>query len=199
MVNKITLDNGVRILYENIPYVRSASFGIWVENGSRNEPKELAGVSHFIEHMVFKGTHTRSAEQIAKEMDAIGGQTNAFTTKESTCFYLKALDMHLKEGINILCDMFFNSKFDEHDVELEKGVIIEEIDMYEDAPEDLVVETLFSEIFKGCPLETPILGTKKTVSNLTAQQIKKYREEKIFTSLIQCHSEKVASGIKIYL
>lgn len=177
MFNKITLDNGVRIVYENIPYIRSASFGIWVENGSRNEPAELSGISHFIEHMVFKGTENRSAHQLAKEMDAIGGQTNAFTTKESTCFYFKALDIHLKEGINILCDMFFNSRFDPKDTELERGVILEEIDMYEDAPEDLVVEMMFSEAFKGTPLARPILGTKETVKSITPEQIRRYMKE----------------------
>lgn len=174
MYNKITLDNGLRIVYENIPYLRSATFGIWVENGSRNEPDELSGISHFIEHMVFKGTTNRSAREIAYQMDAIGGYINAFTTKESTCFYFKALDTHLKEGIEVLSDMFFNSTFADKETETERGVILEEIDMYEDTPEDLVSERLFSAVLKGSPLARPILGSKETVNSITPEQLRTY-------------------------
>ena len=113
---KITLDNGVRILFEKIPYVRSASAGIWVGTGSRNEKAHECGAAHFIEHMLFKGTSTRTSAEIAEQMDAIGGQTNAFTSKEQTCFYGKVLDTHLDILLDVLSDMFFESCFSESDV-----------------------------------------------------------------------------------
>ena len=140
MYDRITLPNGVRIVAEHVPGMRSAAIGIWIMNGSRHEPEQLSGISHFIEHMVFKGTAKRSAQHIAIAMDAIGGQVNAFTTKECTCFYLRTLDSHLQTGVEILADMFLNASFDDHDVDLERGVIEEEIDMYEDSPEDTATE-----------------------------------------------------------
>ena len=118
MFDRIVLPNGVRIVTEPIPGMRSTAIGIWVMNGSRHEPDELSGISHFIEHMVFKGTEKRSAQHIAIAMDAIGGQVNAFTTKECTCFYLKTLDKHAKTGVEILADMFLHSQFSERDMEL---------------------------------------------------------------------------------
>ena len=133
MFDRIVLPNGVRIVTEPIPGMRSTAIGIWVMNGSRHEPDELSGISHFIEHMVFKGTEKRSAQHIAIAMDAIGGQVNAFTTKECTCFYLKTLDKHAKTGVEILADMFLHSQFSERDMELERGVVLEEIDQGEDA------------------------------------------------------------------
>jgi len=177
MYEKITLPNGVRILYENIPYVRSVSLGIWVGCGSRYESFAENGASHFIEHMVFKGTSTRTAFDIANMMDSIGGQINAFTTKECTCFYGHVLDTHLRQLSDVLSDMFYNSKFDEADVEGERGVIFEEIDMYEDSPEDLVSERLISSVFKGSSLSRPILGKKQTLSKMTGQSLKKYMQE----------------------
>ena len=129
MYEKITLPNGVRIVTEQVDHVRSASVGIWVGNGSRHEPESLAGISHFIEHMIFKGTEKRSAQHIAIAMDALGGQFNAFTTKECTCYYMKVLDTHIKAGISILADMFLHSKFAQSDIELERGVVLEEIDL----------------------------------------------------------------------
>lgn len=174
MTEKITLENGVRILCERIGYVRSASVGIWVGCGSRHEPPELSGVSHFIEHIVFKGTETRSAAEIASIMDGVGGQVNAFTTKESTCFYARALDKHLGRTLDVLCDMFFNPRIAPKDVKTERGVILEEIGMYEDAPEELVAERLFSAVFKGSPLEKNILGSSGTLKRLTAPRIRGY-------------------------
>lgn len=174
MYEKITLPNGVRILYENIPYVRSVAAGIWVGTGSRYENAEMNGASHFIEHMVFKGTNTRSAADIAELMDEIGGQINAFTTKECTCFYGRVLDLHLPRLADILCDMFFNSKFDNEDTKNEFGVICEEIDMYEDSPDDLVVERLLSAVYNE-PLAMPILGTKESISTFTGDSLKEYK------------------------
>ena len=137
MYEKITLPNGVRIVTEQVDHVRSASVGIWVGNGSRHEPESLAGISHFIEHMIFKGTEKRSAQHIAIAMDALGGQFNAFTTKECTCYYMKVLDTHIKAGISILADMFLHSKFAQATWNWKRGVVLEEIDMYEDTPEDV--------------------------------------------------------------
>lgn len=171
---KLTLPNGVRILYEKIPYVRSVSAGIWVGTGSRFEAAADSGISHFIEHMVFKGTETRSAADLAMLIDGAGGQTDAFTSKESTCFYGKALDSHLDLLLDVLCDMFFNSTFRDEDVESERGVILEEIGMYEDAPEDLCSERLFAGIYKGNPLARPILGKPATLFAMNGESMKEH-------------------------
>lgn len=171
MYEKIVLPNGVRVIYEKMPNVRSAAVGIWVMNGSRYEPEEWSGISHFVEHMVFKGTEKRSAKHIAVAMDAIGGQVNAFTTKECTCFYLRTLDSHLKTGVEILADMFLNSRFDDHDVDLERGVIEEEIDMYEDSPEDTATEKLFEQCYRGSSLGRSILGHSETLKDIHGKQL----------------------------
>ncbi len=178
MYNKIRLQNGVRIVTESIPYVRSAAVGIWVGTGSRFESASENGAAHFIEHMLFKGTQTRSAAELAEQMDHIGGQINAFTTRDCTCFYGKALDTHLHLAIDVLCDMFFYSRFDETDVKNERGVIIEEIGMYEDTPEDLVVEQLFASVYKGSSLSRPILGKKKTLENMSGAFLRDFMERK---------------------
>ena len=137
---EIKLDNGARLLMEPVAGARSAALGFFVGAGSRHETAQENGAAHFIEHMLFKGTHRRCAAQLAKDMDAIGGQINAYTTKEHTCFYARSLDRHLPQALDMLSDMLFHSKFDQSDVELERGVILEEIGMYEDTPEDLVSE-----------------------------------------------------------
>ncbi|HHT17017.1 MAG TPA: insulinase family protein [Papillibacter sp.] len=177
MYEKITLPNGVRLLHEHIPHVRSCALGLWVGTGSRYENAGLSGASHFIEHMVFKGTHTRTAAELARMMDGIGGQINAFTTKECTCFHGRSLDLHLPEMRDVLCDMFFNARFDESDVTSERGVILEEIDMYRDSPEDLVSEYLSSAVYKGSALARPILGKKSTLQRMTGQSLKAYMQE----------------------
>ncbi len=177
MYDKIVLPNGVRIVMEPISGVRSASIGIWVRNGSRHEPEELSGISHFIEHMIFKGTEQRSAQHIAIAMDAIGGQVNAFTTKECTCFYLKTLDKHLQTGVEILADMFLHSRFDDADIELERGVVLEEIDMYKDSPEDVATEKIFESCFAGSALGRPILGHKSTLTTMTGETLRSYVAE----------------------
>jgi len=172
----IKLDNGVTILYEHIDHVRSAAVGIWVGGGSRIEPKNLCGISHFIEHMVFKGTSTRTASDIAEEMDRIGGMINAYTAKECTCFHARALDTHLNVALDVLCDIFFNPKISQEDLELERGVILEEINMYEDSPEDLVVDRLVSAIYKDAPLGRPILGYATTLKKMNSKTLKKFME-----------------------
>ena len=172
---KQTLPNGVRILTEPVPGVRSAALGIWVGTGSRHEKAGENGAAHFIEHMLFKGTARRTAAQLAEEMDAVGGQVNAFTTKECTCFYARVLDTHLPRAADILCDMFFHSRFDDADVETERGVILEEIGMYEDNPEDLCAERLAGEVFRGSPLARPILGRKATLEKMDGAWLREYQ------------------------
>ena len=127
-----TLENGIKIVSENISFVRSISFGIWVKVGSQNEDLNLNGISHFIEHMIFKGTDKRSAKDIAEQIDEIGGQINAFTTKQMTCFYFKILDENFDKALEIMADMFLNSSFSDEEIEREKQVVIEEINMYEE-------------------------------------------------------------------
>ena len=174
MYQKITLPNGVRILTEAVPGVRSAAIGIWVGTGSRHECAGESGAAHFIEHMVFKGTGRRTAAQLAEEMDAVGGQVNAYTTKENTCFYARVLDTHLPQATDILCDMFFSSRFDEADVQTERGVILEEIGMYEDTPEDVCSERLAAAVYKGSPLARPILGKSATLEAMTGERLREY-------------------------
>ncbi len=177
MYEKLVLPNGVRVIYERVPNMRSAAVGVWVMNGSRHEPEKWSGISHFVEHMVFKGTEQRSAEHIAIAMDAIGGQFNAFTTKECTCFYLRTLDSHLQTGVEILADMFLNSKFDDKDVDLERGVVLEEIDMYEDSPEDTATEKLFESCFEGSALGRPILGHADTLEQIHGRELREFVSE----------------------
>ena len=155
MYVKRVLPNGVRIISERLDNVRTVSVGIWVGNGSRYEPAELNGISHFIEHMIFKGTEKRSARHIAIAIDALGGQANAFTDKECTCYYMKVLDSRLQTGISLLADMFLESRFAQEDIELERGVVLEEIDMYEDSPEDVAIDKLFEKCYDGSALAAP--------------------------------------------
>jgi len=176
MTEKIVLPNGVRLVLEPMEHVRSASVGIWVGSGSRGEKKSENGASHFIEHMLFKGTARRTAADIAMEMDAVGGQLNAFTTKECTVFYAQTLDTHLDAALDVLTDMFFDPAFRERDVETERGVILEEIGMYEDTPEDLVAERLFDRVFVGTPLGRRILGTRSTLGRMTGEFLRDYKD-----------------------
>ncbi|MFA5523370.1 MAG: pitrilysin family protein [Tissierellales bacterium] len=176
MYKKITLDNGLRIVTEHIPYVKSVSIGIWFEVGSRKENNSNNGVSHFIEHMLFKGTINRSAKEIAESIDNIGGQINAFTSKECTCYYTKVLDSHINVAIDVLSDMLFNSLFDKDEIIKEKSVIYEEIKMYEDSPEDLVHDLLSQTIFNKNSLSLPILGSKESLEKITREEIINYFE-----------------------
>lgn len=177
MINKYTLDNGVRILAEKIDHVKSASIGIWVKVGSNNENEETNGLSHFIEHMLFKGTKNRKANEIAEEIDSLGGQINAFTSKECTCFYVKVLDENINEAIDILSDMFFNSLFEEDEIKKEISVVIEEIKMYEDSPEDLVHDKMSEIIFKNSSMAYNILGTEENIKTFDKEKILKYMKK----------------------
>ena len=177
MLTKHTCKNGVRVVLEHIPTVRSVAIGIWIGTGSRNENSENNGVSHFLEHMFFKGTKTRTAREIAESFDAIGGQVNAFTSKEYTCYYAKVLDEHGSYALNVLSDMFFHSIFDEEELKKEKKVVYEEIKMYEDAPDDIVHDVLARASYGDHPLGYPILGTEDTLSNFNRDTLTQYMNE----------------------
>ncbi|WP_010093350.1 M16 family metallopeptidase [Ornithinibacillus scapharcae] len=174
MIEKHTSKNGLRIVLEKIPAVRSVTIGIWVLTGSRNENERNNGISHFLEHMFFKGTETRSSVDIAEAFDSIGGQVNAFTSKEYTCFYAKVLDTHKDYALEILADMFFNSSFDPDEMEREKKVVYEEIKMYEDTPDDIVHDLLAKAAYGNHPLGYPILGTEELLNKFTPQTLREY-------------------------
>ena len=174
MIETKKLANGVTVVSEKLDFVRSASVGLWVGNGSRYESERENGVSHFIEHMLFKGTKTRTAAQIAEQMDAIGGQFNAFTTKEFTSFYFRALDTMLDRGIDVLADMLIGSAFPESELDTERGVIDEEIDMYEDTPDELVTDNLFAAVYPDAPLGRPIVGTHESIAEMNADFLRAY-------------------------
>ncbi|WP_195945359.1 M16 family metallopeptidase [Paraclostridium bifermentans] len=169
-----TLSNGLTIIGEEIPYLKSITLGVWVNAGSRIENEELGGISHFIEHMLFKGTKNRTSKEIASTIDNLGGQINAFTSKECTCYYVKLLDEHIDIGIDILSDMFLNPLFDEKDIDKERQVIIEELKMYEDSPEDLVYDLLMEGIYKTDALGMNIIGTEESLYNMNRNTIKDY-------------------------
>ncbi|WP_100399311.1 M16 family metallopeptidase [Bacillus sp. FJAT-44742] len=176
MVNKITLDNGVRIVSEQIESLRSVSIGIWVGTGSRNEEKEENGISHFLEHMFFKGTEKRNPQEIAESFDQIGGQVNAFTSKEYTCFYAKVLDEHAPKALDVLSDMFFHSTFDTEELMKEKNVVLEEIKMVDDTPDDIVHDILGEASYGNHPLGLPILGTADTLNTFSRETLQGYLE-----------------------
>ena len=173
-IETTTLPNGVRIISETMPHVRSVSVGLWVGIGSRRESAEQNGLSHFIEHMVFKGTTTRSAEDIARSVDSIGGNLDAFTSKEMVCFNTKVLDQHLPLAFDVLADLVLNPLFREEDMAKEKGVILEELKMDEDNPDYLVHEIFSSNFWKDHPLGKPILGTRETVKRFDRQMMEGY-------------------------
>ena len=174
MVQVKTCQNGVRIVSEHIPHTRSISLGIWVDAGSRYEQPEENGITHFIEHMLFKGTKTRTAKQIAESFDRIGGEVNAFTSKEHTCYYAKVLDHHAHIALDILSDMFFNSAFNAEEIEREKQVVLEEIYMSEDDAADDVHEKLWEIMYPNDALGLPILGSEETLMTFTEEKIRHY-------------------------
>nr|WP_136604752.1 pitrilysin family protein [Paenibacillus dokdonensis] len=176
-MKKIKLTNGLRVVMEKIPTCRSVSFGIWVKTGSRHENPDNNGVSHFIEHMLFKGTERFDAKDIAEQFDAIGGNVNAFTSKEYTCYYAKVLDEHLPIAVDMLSDMFFRSTLDEGELTKEKNVILEEISMYEDTPDDLVHDLMAKAVYGDHPLAYPILGTKQQLDPMGPAELKAYMNE----------------------
>src|SRR6202158_5795943 len=169
-----TLDNGVRVITEVMPHVRSVSVGVWIGSGSRRGNTEENGLSRFIENMLFKGTTTRSAEDIARSVDALGGNLDAFTAKELVCFNTKVLDQHLSQAFDVLADLVLHPMFREEDIEKEKGVILEEIKMEADSPDYLVHEIFSSNFWKDHPLGKPILGTPQSVKRFDHAMVRDY-------------------------
>lgn len=171
-VHKTVLSNGVTIVTKDMPHVRSVSMGVWVNVGARDESPEENGLSHLIEHMIFKGTARRSAYQIAKEFDAIGGQTNAFTAMENTCYHARVMDRHLETMVDILSDIFLNSNFETNEIERERPVILQEIGMIEDSPEDFVHLLSGRNFWGDNPLGRSILGTPENIVRFDAEDIR---------------------------
>lgn len=171
MTEIITLENGLRIIFEEGKNSKTCGAEIWTASGSSYETPETAGISHFIEHMLFKGSEKRSALDIAVDMDEIGGHLNAYTAREATCFYVRTLSEHMPKALDILCDMVRNPRLDADDIELEKSVIKEEIAMYEDEPEDICTDMFYEKVWKGSMLGSNILGTVETVDAMTKEKL----------------------------
>ena len=169
-----TLDNGIRVIADHIAHLKSVSMGVWIGNGSRHERKEENGISHFIEHMLFKGTEKRTAKDIACEIDSVGGMINAFTAREYTCYYTKTLDTHAKIAMDVLSDMIFHSVLQKEDMDLERNVIYEEIGMYEDSPEDLVFDLASEAVWGDTALGRTVLGSKESLFSITPESMMGY-------------------------
>jgi predicted Zn-dependent peptidase len=176
MIKKSILDNGIRVISERIPYASSVSIGIWVANGSRHERRESNGVAHFIEHLLFKGTDRRSSLDIAREIDSVGGVLNAFTSREYVCYYAKVLDKFLPRAVDLLTDLFLFSKFDAEEIEKERRVVLQEINMMEDTPDDLIHDLFHQHFWQGHPLGMSILGDAESVSGLSRDSIVDYKD-----------------------
>src|SRR5215213_9642241 len=174
MVTREVLDTGLRLITESMPHVRSVSIGVWLTRGSRHETSDQGGIAHFVEHMLFKGTATRTAEDIAQAIDSIGGQLDAFTAKEYASYYIKVLDEHLPMALDLLSDIVLNPAFTPDDIEREKKVVVEEIKMVEDTPDDLVHELFTQGFWENHPLGRPILGTRETVESFNAELLREY-------------------------
>ncbi len=173
-IRREVLPNGLVVVTEEMQHIRSVSIGVWIKTGSRHEDPELNGISHFVEHMVFKGTRNRSAEQIARQVDSIGGNMDAFTAKECISFDIKVLDEHVPLALDILSDLVLNPVFDSKEISRERGVILEEIKMDEDNPDYLVHEIFTQNFWKDHPLGKPILGTKETVRRFEQDILQNY-------------------------
>ncbi|MDR9418421.1 M16 family metallopeptidase [Gracilimonas sp.] len=179
-INKSTLDNGLRIVTEHIDSVKSVSVGIWVKTGGRNETEEQAGITHFLEHMLFKGTDSRSSYDIALSMESVGGYLNAFTSSEYTCYYARCVNTQLDRALDVLSDMVLHPSFPEEEVEKEKKVVIEEMKMYRDSPDDYLFEEFNAKIFEGHELGRPVLGFEKTVSDFSRQDLYDYMSDRYY-------------------
>jgi predicted Zn-dependent peptidase len=177
MINKTVLNNGIRIITEKIPHSYSVTIGIWVTNGSRHERRESNGVAHFIEHLLFKGTKRRSALDISREIDSVGGILNAFTSREFVCYYAKVLDSFLPKAVDILSDIFLDSQFDPEEIEKERKVILQEINMQEDSPDDYIHDLFSQSLWRGHPLGMPIIGNEESVGGLTRDYVIGYMNE----------------------
>lgn len=177
MIKVIELQSGVKLIIDKIDAVRSVSLGIWCGSGSKNELKEEEGISHLIEHMLFKGTPSRNAFQIVQEMESIGAEINAFTSKQRTCFYAKCVDENIYKAAEVLTDMVEHPLFDDKELEREKLVVIEEINMNADDPDDVAMDKFDEVVLDGCKLSHPVLGSKETVSSFNHDSLNKYYTE----------------------
>jgi predicted Zn-dependent peptidase len=204
-INKITLDNGVRILVENVPYVRSAAIGLWCKTGSRHELDHEAGITHLIEHMLFKGTERRTAKQIAESIEGRGGMLNAFTDKESTCYYCRVLSDDVANGVDVLSDMMLHSNFDPEELEREEEVVCEEIKRSLDEPSDHVHELHLGYRWGNHPLGKPIIGTEESVRSFRREHIigymdRRYRAETVLLSVAgNVNVDEVKAAAEKYL
>jgi predicted Zn-dependent peptidase len=188
MIRRTVLDNGIRLLSEEVPGMPSVTVGVWVENGSRDEDQQENGISHFLEHLFFKGTERRTASGIAEEIDAIGGMLDAFTGKEYTCYYARVLAEHLPLALDLLTDVFLHSRFPEEEIERERSVIFQEIAQIEDTPDDLVHDLFYLDFWRGHPLSWPISGTPATLSRFQRKDFlrfldRRYRPDRIFLAM----------------
>lgn len=177
-VEKTILDNGLKVVTEKIESVKSVSVGIWVKTGSRNETDPQAGITHFLEHMLFKGTESRSSYDIAMSMESVGGYLNAFTSSEYTCYYSRCLNTQFERAMDVLSDMVLHPSFPEKEIEKEKKVVIEEMKMYRDSPDDYLFEEFSNKLFEGHPLGRPIIGFEETVSAFERQDLYDYMEQR---------------------
>lgn len=174
---KTVFPNGLRVVTEQIPHVRSASIGVWIDVGSRDEIEKTNGISHFIEHMVFKGTERRTVREIARSIESVGGYLNAFTSKEHTCYYARVLDEHTELAVDVLSDILLHSTFPERELEKERGVIIEELKNAEDDPDDLIHDYFDRRLFGPHPLGFPVIGTEQNLRSLKRSELLAYRNE----------------------
>ena len=177
MTKKVVLDNGVRVVMERLSSLKSVAIGVWINVGTRDEQKGEAGISHFLEHMMFKGTRRRSATRISQEIDSLGGEMNAFTTHESTTLYVKVLDQQIHQAVDLLSDLFHCSRFDPKEIQREKQVILEEIRSVKDDPEDLVQEMHAKEVLREHPLGRPILGDRFSMQKIQRSALMRYRDQ----------------------
>src|SRR5579872_3349830 len=213
-IRKTILPSGLIVLTERMEHVRSVAMGVWMRAGSRHEIPELNGISHFVEHMVFKGTKSRSAQRIAREVDAIGGNLDAFTGKETVCFNIKVLDEHVATALDVLSDLVLNPVFATEEIARERGVILEEIKMDEDSPDTLVHEIFMQNFWKGHPLGKPILGTRETVRSFEQNTLVGFFEQRFqsgnmvfsaagnlehdsFVEMVSRHFGSLASGSSV--
>lgn len=181
---KTTLPNGLRVVTEQIPHVRSVTIGVWVDVGSRDEDSRTNGITHFIEHMVFKGTSNRSMREISRSIESVGGYMNAFTSKEHTCFYARILDDHTRLGMDVLADLVQNALFPEKELEKEKGVVIEELRNAEDDPDDIIHDYLEKAIFGSHPMGFPVIGTEQNLRRFTTRDLREYQKNHYIPSRI---------------
>ena len=201
-IRKTVLPNGMLVLTESMPHMRSVSMGAWVKQGSRDETAEENGISHFVEHMVFKGTTSRTAQEIAREVDSIGGNLDAFTGKETVCFNIKVLDENMAPALDVLSDLVLHPRFTEEDLEREQGVILEEIKMDEDNPDALVHETFTQRFWKNHALGRPILGTVKTVSSFDRETVFAHHRQRftaanvVFSAAGHLHHDQFVEAVE---